>query len=175
MGVNATAMMAVIASVLLLPASASARAKDWILPRLSLGPGISPAGQLPDFEFVGEGTFSLTPFGPHLSVGHLRRDGAGYSFGEIAAWFIFTVGFGAGRGANDAVVSHAFVGLPVPVVSFDLTPDGPFAMWGTPAHGGMPRYQVYIEPAYRRFLGPHPGGQVELLLKASVGFANPWR
>jgi hypothetical protein len=163
----------VIASVLMCPASASAG--EWIQPRLSLGPGTSLAGQLLDFEFVGEGTFSVTPFGPHLSLGHLRRDGAGYTYGEIAAWFILTVGVGAGRAANDAVASHVFVGLPVPVASFDFTADGLFAMWGTPGHGGMPRFQVYVEPAYRRFLRPRPGGQLEVLLKASMGFGSPWQ
>jgi hypothetical protein len=94
--------------------------------------------------------------------------------GRCATLKKFTVGAGAGRGADDSVASHVFVGLPVPLVSFDFTPDGPFAMWGTPGHGGRPRYQVYVEPAYRRFLRPHPGGQLELMLKVSVGLTSGW-
>jgi hypothetical protein len=136
----------VFALVLQWPASASARASEWIQPRLSLGPGISLADQFSDFEFVGEGTLSVTPFGPHVSLGHLRRDGAGYTYGEVAAWFVFTVGAGAGRGRT----------TPLRATSSSDCP----SRWPASASG--------------RFLRPHPGGQLELMLKVSMGLTSGW-
>jgi hypothetical protein len=113
---------------------------------VSLGPGISLADRFSDFEFVGEGTLSVTPFGPHVSLGHLRRDGAGYTYGEVAAWFVFTVGAGAGRGRT----------TPLRATSSSDCP----SRWPASASG--------------RFLRPHPGGQLELMLKVSMGLTSGW-
>jgi hypothetical protein len=148
---------------------------DWIKPRLAVGPAVIVPSADRKAEVAGEATLSVTPFGPNLSAGYLRRNRAGYLYGEVSAWLFVSVGGGIGRWTNkaDGMAGHLFVGVPFPIVGMDWTPSGRrvFA-WGPALHGGLPAVLVYVEPAYRRFFGSVTGGQAEVFVKVTV---DAWR
>ena len=151
---------------LLAPVEARAQMRIGAGPGLGIAPSGSGAG------VIGEATLSLATMGPHVSVGHLRHDSRGYSYGEVAAWMLLTVGAGGGRWTDGRTAGHVFLGCPVPIVGMDGENGRITAELGGAYHGGLAPVLIYVEPAYRWFVWGASGGQFELLLKASLGLRS---
>jgi hypothetical protein len=154
-------------------AAAAGAEEGRFAPRVSLGGGIEGAG--PNFEVT------ATPWqaflAPHFSVGWSNPGNATYAYGEIATYFVLTLGVGGGEyaaGGQSAFRGHLFVGLPIPLVALTEAGDVTFAPYAF-AERVVPPFFIYLEPYWRELIERGPfdwNAELGLSLKLSFGRAK---